>query len=610
MRALAAGYREVPARDPKAPRLFLGVERSILGQRWLHSLDERGEAATLRMSQETGIPELVCRVLGARGIATEAAAAFLTPTIRDLMPDPSTMTDMDVAASRIADAVERSERIAIFGDYDVDGAASSALLWRYLSHFGLAPRIRIPDRIIDGYGPNPRAIGELADEGASLIITVDCGTTSHEALAEAKRRSVDVVVLDHHQTGEELPPVRAIVNPNRQDDLSGLGPLCAAGVVFMTLTAVSRELRRRGRSSSDLPDLLSLLDLVALATVCDVVPLVGLNRAFVVKGLEVMRRQEKAGLRALARVARLSGPIDPYHLGFILGPRINAGGRIGQAHLGARLLTVENEAEATELADELHLLNEERQGMERRMLAEADEEVVAEIGTGEGPGVLVGARESWHPGIVGLIAARLKERYRRPAFAVAFDRSGRGTGSGRSVPGFDLGAMVRRAVDAGILVKGGGHAMAAGLTMERSRLGDFRAFAEEEAQRLADALPSQNDLKLDGALSATGATVDFVNRLESAGPFGSGHPQPVFALPRHSIASASVFSGSHVRAALKGADGNIVSAIAFRAADTDLGKRLLAGGEMLHVAGTVSIDRYRGRESVSLRIVDAAEIPR
>ncbi|WP_188906796.1 single-stranded-DNA-specific exonuclease RecJ [Aureimonas endophytica] len=592
------------------PRLFLNVGRSLTGQRWLHVLDARAEAAALRMAQETGLPEIVCRVLAGRGVAVEASRAFLAPTIRDLMPDPSTLTAMDAAAARLADAIERRETIAIFGDYDVDGAASSALLWRYLAEFGLPPTIRIPDRIRDGYGPNPRVIGELIDAGATLIVTVDCGTSSLDALGEARRRGVDTIVLDHHQPGETLPPAFAIVNPNRQDDLSGLGALCAAGVVFMTLTALSRELRRRGRDPRGLPDLMALLDLVALATVCDVVPLTGLNRAFVMRGLDVMRRQEKAGLRALARVARLSGPIDPYHLGFILGPRINAGGRIGQAHLGTRLLTIEDEAEAGELADELNLLNEERQGMERAMLAEAEAEVLAEIGGGEGPPILIGARATWHPGIVGLIAARLKERYRRPAFAIAFDASGRGTGSGRSVPGFDLGALVRRAVDAGLLVKGGGHAMAAGLTIARERLGDFRDFAEAAAGAAEALGEGQHDLLLDGALSAGAATTDLVARLESAGPYGAGHPQPIFALPRHRVVSASVMGAGHVRASLQGADGTTLSGIAFRAAETALGTRLLQRGEALHLAGTLSIDRYRGQDSVSFRIVDAAEIPR
>ncbi|KAB0680908.1 single-stranded-DNA-specific exonuclease RecJ [Aureimonas leprariae] len=591
-------------------RSFLGVEHSVLGQRWEHALDSREEAAATRMAQDTAIPDVVCRVLAGRGVEASRAQAFFHPTIRDLMPDPSRFTDMDAAAARLADAIERRESIAIFGDYDVDGAASSALLRLYLERLGLKAAIRIPDRLTEGYGPNPAIVRELADGGATLVVTVDCGTTSHDALDEAKRLGLDVIVLDHHQTGPNLPAAAAIVNPNRQDDLSGQGMLCAAGVVFMTLTAVSRELRRRGRAAAALPDLMEFLDLVALATVCDVVPLVGLNRAFVVRGLAVMRQSRNPGLNALARVAGLTVAGDVYHLGYILGPRINAGGRIGRADLGATLLTAPNEGVATEIAAELHLLNEERQGMERRMLAEAESEVAAEIGTGEGPAILIAARDSWHPGIVGLIAARLKERYARPAVAIAFDATGRGTGSGRSATGLDLGALVRDAVEAGILLKGGGHAMAAGLTVERHRLGDFRAFAEEESRRALGSFRQQGRLAIDGALAAMGATTSLVAEVERAGPYGAGHAQPVFALPRHRIATAAVVGKGHVRVSLTGADGGAVSAIAFRSADTELGRRLIARGDPIHAAGTLSVDRYRGRETVSFRILDIANVKR
>jgi single-stranded-DNA-specific exonuclease len=469
--------------------------------------------------------------------------------------------------------------------------------------------IRIPDRITEGYGPNPAAMRDLVLGGATLIVTVDCGTTSAEALDAARMAGADIVVLDHHQTGAALPQAVAIVNPNRQDDLSGQGHLCAAGVVFLTLVAVSRELRRRGRPAAGLPKLLSFLDLVALATVCDVVPLVGLNRALVVQGLQVMRGAEHAGLRALARVARLAGPPDAYHLGFLLGPRINAGGRIGESHLGARLLTVSDEAEAEALALRLHLLNEERQAIERDMLAQAEIEVAAEIGAGEGPPILVTARADWHPGIVGLVAARLKERFTRPAFAIAFDGAGKGSGSARSVPGFDVGRLVREAVEAGIATKGGGHAMAAGLSLQRERLADFRDFVETEGRKRLGDRPQMQSLQIDGAVAAGGLTLDLARTVAQAGPYGAGHAQPVFALPQHRVTSAAtVGAGGHVRATLKAMDGATVSAIAFRAAGTDLGARLLeAGGRPLHVAGSLSIDHFQGREKVAFRIVDAAD---
>ncbi|WP_182085819.1 single-stranded-DNA-specific exonuclease RecJ [Aureimonas sp. ME7] len=589
-------------------RTFLGVERSVNGRRWVHALTPRTEAVAARMAQLHAIPDLVARVMAARGVAADDAGRFLDPTIRDLMPDPSTLTDMDKAAARLADAIERGERVAVFGDYDVDGAASSALLYRYLTHFGIECEIRIPDRVTEGYGPNAQALRELAGRGATLIVTVDCGSTSFEALDAIAKEDVDLLVLDHHQVGTELPPAMAIVNPNRQDDISGQGHLCAAGVVFLTLASVSRELRRRGRSAAQLPDLRHELDLTALATVCDVVPLIGFNRALVVKGLQVLRARSSVGLRALADVARLQGPIEAFHLGFVLGPRINAGGRIGSADLGSRLLTLRDDAKAQEIAEQLHLLNAERQAMEREMLSEAEVEIRAEIGNGEGPPILVAGRESWHPGIVGLIAARLKERFSRPAFAISFDGSGRGTGSGRSIGGFDIGRFVREAVADGILVRGGGHAMAAGLTIERSQLAEFRLRAETHARSAVDALRANDVLSIDGALGARGLTVDLVGMVERAGPFGSGHPAPVFALPRHRVASAShVGTTGHIRVSLRSTDNATLSAIAFRAADAPVGNALLQRiGQELHVAGTVSIDRYQGNEKPAFRITDVA----
>lgn len=589
-------------------RTFLNVERSAAGRRWVHALDRRAEAAASRIAQLHAIPDTVARVLAARDVAPDDVPGFLDPTLRDLMPDPSVFTDMDRAAARLAAAVRNRERIAIFGDYDVDGAASSALLYRYLAHFGLDPVIRIPDRMTEGYGPNPKAMQELADRGASLIVTVDCGTGSFEPLEVAGKLGVDVVVLDHHQTGPKLPRAHAIVNPNRQDDLSGQGHLCAAGVVFMTLVAVSRTLRAEGVPSGELPVLMDDLDLVALATVCDVVPLRGLNRAFVVKGLATMRHLRKPGLKALAQAARLSGPIDAFHLGFLLGPRINAGGRIGEAHLGSRLLVSGDDIDARDLAEQLDLLNAERQAMEKIMLDEAEAEIRSEIGSGEGPSVLITARPNWHPGIVGLIAARLKERFSRPAFAISFDATGRGTGSGRSIPGFDIGRFVRRAVDDGILVKGGGHAMAAGLTIERGRLGDFRALAEDQAKRVVPDLMASEVVSIDAAMSASALNPETYALVERAGPYGSGHAAPLFALPRHRIVQAGyVGTGGHIRMSLKSADGSIASAIAFRVENTPVGDAIMASRDrVIHAAGTLSMDRYGGREKVSLRVTDIA----
>lgn len=553
------------------------------------------------MVEQWRIDDLVARIMAGRGVLADQAEVFLQPTLRDLMPDPSVLTDMDAAASRLADAVERCEPVAIFGDYDVDGATASALLWKFLTHCGAPAEIYIPDRIFEGYGPNGPAIRELVDRGAKLLVTVDCGSASFEALAEAKRLSTDVLVLDHHQVGDTLPEVAALVNPNRQDDMSGQGHLCAAGVVFLTLVALNRELRTRNWYSDErtAPDLMAWLDLVALGTVCDVVPLKGLNRAFVSRGIEMMHKQSNPGLVALARAARQDGPAAPWHLGFLIGPRINAGGRIGDAGLGARLLTTSDPIEAEEIATQLDALNAERQAMETVMLKQAIDEADAEIGLGEGPAVLVTESETWHAGVVGLLASRLKDRFRRPAFVIAFDDRGIGSGSGRSIPGIDLGAAVRAAVDQDLLDKGGGHAMAAGITIQRKKLGDFRSFMEERFSSDVAKLMAKREIKIDGALSARGATPEFMDRLDRAGPFGASHSQPVFAFPNHTVRFADVVGANHVRFSLHSPDGAELRGIGFRIADEPLGKALLeARGKSMHIAGTLNSDFYRGTRRI------------
>ncbi|MGV8937080.1 MAG: single-stranded-DNA-specific exonuclease RecJ [Allorhizobium sp.] len=595
--------------DP-VPRAFLGVERSASGQRWVSRLDQAGQNRALAIAQLHGLPDLVSRVLAGRGVGVDEAPAFLAPSLRTLMPDPLTLTDCDKAARRIADAIRSGVRIAIFGDYDVDGAASSALLYRFLVHFGVTAEIYIPDRIFEGYGPNPAAINQLIDNGAKLIVTVDCGSTSHEALQAAKARGIDVVVIDHHQMGHDLPPCHALVNPNREDDLSGQGHLCAAGVVFLVLVATLKVLKDARHPNAYSLDLLAFLDLVALATVCDVVPLKGLNRAYVVKGLIAARHMQNAGLASLLRVAGIGGPVTPYHLGFLVGPRINAGGRIGDAALGSRLLTEDDETTADGIARQLDELNRARQSLEAGMLAEAEAEALAEYGDGEGASVIVTARDNWHPGIVGLLAARLKEKFQRPAFAIAFDPSGKGAGSGRSISGFDVGRMVRGAVDAGLLVKGGGHAMAAGLTVERSNLGRLRSFFDEASAKGVAALVSNRALKIDGALGASGATLDLIDQLETAGPFGSGHPQPLFAIPAHRISDSRPVGTNHVKVTLEAQDGKRLEGIAFRAGETPLGDLLLKGrGSQVHVAGSLSADHWQGSRRVQIRILDAAKAP-
>jgi single-stranded-DNA-specific exonuclease len=597
------------ASAPKAStRLFLDVERSVCGRPWRDRLDERATARALAMVQRHDLPEILARILAGRGVEAEEAQAFLDPTVRQLMPDPHVITAMEEAATRLADAVMACERVAIFGDYDVDGATASALLARFLCHGGLDPIVHIPDRIFEGYGPNVEAIRSLAERGTKLLVTVDCGTASIEPLAEARRLGLEVIVIDHHQADERLPDA-LVVNPNRLDDLSDLGHLAAVGLVFLTVVAVNRVLRIRGfwSETRPAPDLLSYLDMVALGTVADVVPLKGLNRAFVAKGLLALRRREQVGLTALMDVARLSGPPEPWHLGFLLGPRINAGGRIGRADLGAMLLRTDDPAEAGQIAAELDRLNRERQVIEQAMLAEAEAEASAALGLEDKGAVVVTAAANWHPGVVGLIAARLKERFNRPAFAIALEPGGLGTGSGRSIPGVDLGRVVCRAVAQGHLVKGGGHAMAAGITVRREGLAAFRAYLEAELAASVAAARADRALLIDGAVSAAGATLALVEIIARAGPYGAGHPEPVVALPSHRVVYAEEVGQAHVRARLRSGDGSTLNAIAFRAAGQPLGRALMqARGEAVHAAGSLAIDRWNGAERVQLRLLDVA----
>ncbi|NUJ80544.1 single-stranded-DNA-specific exonuclease RecJ [Methylocystis sp. FS] len=589
---------------------FLGVERSVLGRRWRGRLDARGEAQALALTQAHGIDDFLARVIAGRGVTVADAAGYLDPKLRDLLPDPSSLRDMDAATNRLADAIEKSEQIAVFGDYDVDGACSSALLIDFWRAAGAPePLLHIPDRIIEGYGPNVEAIRDLAARGATLLATVDCGTSSHEAFAVARALGLDVIVLDHHQAPEILPDA-LVVNPNRLDDLSGQGALCAAGVVFLVLVGLSRTLRARGWWSDDRPepDLLAALDLVALATVADVSPLARLNRALVAKGLMVMAARSRPGLAALMDAARLDGPPRAYHLGFALGPRINAGGRIGDAGLGARLLTLADGAEARRIANELDRLNGERQVVERMILEQAVAEAEAQVAGSNRLSCLVVHGQDWHPGVVGLIASRLKERFNTPAFVIAFNGE-YGTGSGRSLSGVDLGAAVRRAVDLGLAVKGGGHAMAAGVTLARDKIDDFRAFLDEALAASVEAARLDDALVVDAAVAGRGVCLELLRRVERAGPFGQGNPEPLFALPEQQVTFAQTVGADHVRARLRSRDGATVDAIAFRAVHSPLGEALLRGdGAQLHVAAKLSRNVFRGIERVETRIVDLARV--
>jgi single-stranded-DNA-specific exonuclease len=581
---------------------LLGVERSIGGKRWLLRLSD--ERTAIQIAQQLGLPEIVARVLAGRGIDAEAAPTFLEPRLRELLPDPSHLKDMDRAASRIADAIRAGQLIAVFGDYDVDGATSSALLHRFIVQAGGRVRVYIPDRIKEGYGPNAPALLKLRDEGATLVVTVDCGTTAHAPLAAATRAGMDVVVVDHHAAEPQLPETFAVVNPNRVDETSPHRQLAAVGVAFLLAVATNRTLRQgrwyEGRAE---PNLLELLDLVALGTVCDVVPLTGLNRVLVAQGLKVIGQRRKAGLVALAEVARLEQRCGAYHLGFLLGPRVNAGGRVGSADLGTRLLTTDDPHEARALAARLDELNRERQAIEAGVLEAAHAQVAAR----DGPSPLVlAAGEGWHPGVIGIVAGRLREHYERPACVVAFDGDV-GKASGRSANGFDLGAAVIAARQSGLLINGGGHSQAAGFTVARDRLAEVEAFL---AARIAEHAASGRlvpRMSLDGALALGAVTPELVSVLERVGPYGVGNPEPRFAFAGVRVARADIVGEKHVRCVLADQLGGRMNAIAFRAAGTALGEALLAReGASLHVAGTIRADEWRGALRTQLFIEDAA----
>lgn len=575
---------------------FLGVATSATGRLWLGPGAEtlrRAEA----LAQAAALAPPVAAVLARLGVAAQDVGPFLAPKLRDLMPDPSRLRDMDRAAARLVQAVAGRERIAVFADYDVDGACSAALLLGWLRDLGLAASLYIPDRQDEGYGPNVPAMQELA-AAHDLILCVDCGTLAHEPIAAAA--GADVLVLDHHLGGETLPPALAVVNPNRQDETGDLGHLCAAAVVFLLLVAANRLLRAEGRRE---PDLMALLDLVALATVADVAPLVGLNRALVRQGLAVMARRARPGLAALADVARLDAAPSAYHLGFLLGPRINAGGRIGRADLGARLLATADAAEARALAEQLDALNTERRGIEEAVRAEALAQ--AEARGLDGP-LVWAAGEGWHPGVVGIVAARLKEVANRPAVVIGIE-AGEGKGSGRSVAGVDLGGAVARLAAEGWLIKGGGHRMAAGLTVEAGRIEGAMARLGELLARQGAGAEAPRVLHVDGLLMPGAANVELIERLEAAGPFGAGAPAPRFALPALKVAFAARAGESHLRLTFADDAGARLEAIAFRAFEGPLGPLLEThAGARFHVAGRLEVDSWGGRRRAKLRLEDAA----
>jgi single-stranded-DNA-specific exonuclease len=579
-----------------------GVARSFSGRRWLFRGGD--EAAARTLAGAINISATLARLLTARGVTEGDAGDYLNPTLRNLLPEPRSLKDMDAAVARVLAAIEAGEAIAVFGDYDVDGSTSAALLRDFFTGLGVTPRIYIPDRMSEGYGPSPAAMRILRDEGASLVVTVDCGAAATAALTTAREIGLDAVVLDHHRV-EAAPPAIAHVNPNQPDDKSGLGHLCAAGVTFLFLVALNRALRESGwyekRGIAE-PDLRRLLDLVGLATICDVVPLTGVNRAFVRQGLAQMSKLERPGLAALARVAEIAPPFTPYHLGFVLGPRINAGGRVGRCSLGVDLLTALDASEADPFALQLDNHNRERQAIEKLIL----EEAIALAALQDNAPFLLVAKEGWHPGVVGIVAGRLKERFGKPAFVAGFE-GGMGRGSARSVAGIDIGAVIRAAREEKRIESGGGHAMAAGFSLAAEQLEGFTAFLAGQFSGAGPALAAASELEIDASVSPTGATAELVGEIAAAGPFGAGNAEPVLALPDVRVVFADLVGKDHVRLRLAGGDGTRLDAIAFRAAQTPLGQGLLAArGKAIHAAGRLKIDEWNGKIRVQLQLEDAA----
>lgn len=579
------------------------VERSVLGRAW--RLRPCDPATALAISQRHGLPELVGRVLAGRGIGPGEAEAFLSPRLRDWLPDPSHLLDLDRAAARIAQAVIAGERIGLVGDYDVDGATATALVARYLEELGVEAAFEIPDRLRDGYGPNARVLDELAAKGCRLILTLDTGTTAFDPLERAQGQGLQVIVIDHHAAEERLPSALAVVNPNRVDQTSQIKHLAAVGVAFIVLVAVSRDLRAAGFfASRPEPPLLQRLDLVALGTVCDVVPLTGLNRAFVHQGLKVARGTDLPGLTALARSAGLAAITDARQLGYVLGPRINAGGRIGRSDLGARLLTSGADIEAAALAGELHALNAERQAAERTLLEAALRAVEPQLEAGLP--VLLAAGAGWHPGIVGIVASRLVERHHRPALVLGI-ADGVAKGSARSIQGFDLGAAVIAARQHGLLEQGGGHGMAAGMTLAEAALPPFHRFLLDRfVAEVGQGVPEPEPLALDGALSVAAARPDLAAQIELMAPYGPGNAEPRFCLVDAQVMQARVVGEAHVSCVLGSAAGGRLRGIAFRSAGSPLGRVLLEGGPIVRLAGRIKLESWQGREQAAFEIEDAA----
>lgn len=583
---------------------YLGVTRSLSGRVWRERPHDPELARRHQLS--LGLVEPLARALASRGVVD--GQSYLNPTLKALFPDPSSFLDMDRAATLLVDALVAGRPMTVFADYDVDGASSAAQLVRWFRAMGADLPIYVPDRLTEGYGPSPAAFRRIRDQGAELVVTVDCGAAAYEAIAYAAEIGLEVVVVDHHLMREDLPAAAALVNPNRPGCGSGQGVLAAAGVTFVLLAALNREARARGLfSDRPEPDLRQWLDLAAMGAICDVTQLTGFNRALATQGLKVMSAWRNPGLKALLEVAKGQGPASVFHAGFILGPRINAGGRIGRADLGARLLSTDDPAEAAELAAELDALNASRKEVEKEIFEAAVRIVERESNAGDEPMLLVSA-DDWHPGVIGIVASRLRERYRKPVIVVGVDRAANvGKGSGRSQPGVNLGRAVQAAYDAGLLLAGGGHAMAAGLSVKPENLPELRAFLCERLASEAEVAAAEDGLDIDALVTTGGCDRALYQSFQQLAPFGPGNPEPTFAAANVRVERPMALRGGHVRVTLVDQSGGKLKAVAWRSEDTELGRRLMGEGGAIHVAGRLKPDDWQGRNGVELEIDDAAD---
>ena len=580
--------------------ILLDVNNSYSGNKW--SLRSNDEELISAIQKDSQISYITARIIAGREISLADVQDFLNPSLRKLLPDPSSMQDMDKAAKIIFNAIKSNKKITIFADYDVDGATSAAQLVKWARNFDSELEIYVPDRIKEGYGPSIEAFNHLKKNGSDLVITVDCGAAAYSALVAAQALDLSIVVIDHHLMDADMPPAEALVNPNRIDDTSKLNYLAAAGVTFMLLVALNRE--ARVQNFSNIPDLFDYLDLTALGTICDVVPLKGLNRAIVKQGLKVFSRESNIGLKSLMFETNTNSPITPYHCGFVLGPRINAGGRIGKANIGASLLSTENHKLAIKYAQELDRVNIERRILQDKIL---DEALLKAYSIHKTNSVIVVSMEGWHPGVIGIVAGRLKERFNKPVIVIGIDENGIGKGSGRSIHGIDLGNEIKKLHEKGLLISGGGHEMACGLTIESKYIKTFHEILESNLRDKINSIRCKFSIKIDALLNISAVNMDLMNSINQIGPYGSGNPTPTFAFAELRVAYANRVKGGHIRCNFEDKNGQRIKGICFRAEEMGFDEILLnERNRYLHIVGTLKINTWKGHTSIDLQVIDVS----